>query len=192
VASLPLSLCDYSSLKEGRRFFQDPRIEPTAYFGNQNVENSLLRRVKGIAPRWTDEGAPGVDQLPLAICQYQVNGRLLNGGAAAICTLAEGSCSLQEVRPTTGGRHTIVCLQRSGVFPDSKPAATNLPFSAVRRYMTPDVVTVGTQVLLTELARKMIDAHIHRVIVIDEEHKPIGIVTSTNLLGALAYADIRA
>jgi hypothetical protein len=45
-----LSLCSYSSLKEGRRFFQDPRFEPTGYFGNQNVENSLLERVEETAP----------------------------------------------------------------------------------------------------------------------------------------------
>jgi CBS domain-containing protein len=35
----------------------------------------------------------------------------------------------------------------------------------------------------------MIDAHIHRVIVVDEEGKPQGIVSGTDLLAALAYAE---
>jgi len=37
-------------LKEGRRFFQDPRFEPKRHNDDRNVENSLLRRVEGIAP----------------------------------------------------------------------------------------------------------------------------------------------
>jgi CBS domain-containing protein len=34
----------------------------------------------------------------------------------------------------------------------------------------------------------MIDAHIHRVIVVDEEERPIGIVSNTDVLAALAYS----
>jgi len=55
--------------------------------------------------------------------------------------------------------------------------------------MTANVVTVGSQMLLAELARTMIDAHIHRVIVVDEERRPIGVVSSTDVLAALAYCD---
>jgi CBS-domain-containing membrane protein len=36
----------------------------------------------------------------------------------------------------------------------------------------------------------MIDAHIHRVIVLDEERKPVGIVSSTDLMAALASASV--
>jgi predicted transcriptional regulator len=35
----------------------------------------------------------------------------------------------------------------------------------------------------------MIEAHIHRVIVVDERDQPIGIVSSTDILGAVAQAD---
>jgi len=52
--------------------------------------------------------------------------------------------------------------------------------------MTANVVTVGPQTPLPELVRTMIDAHIHRVIVVDGQRKPIGVVTSTDILGALA------
>jgi hypothetical protein len=47
----------------------------------------------------------------VAACPFQVKGRLLTGEEAVICKLAPGSCPFQDVRPTTGGRHTAVCLR---------------------------------------------------------------------------------
>ncbi len=141
---------------------------------------------------WTADGANGMDDLPHPTCPYQVKGRLLTGEEAVICTLSDGSCPLQKPRPTTGGRHTYVCQQPSGVVTDWQQMVKNLPISAVCRYMTSDVVTVGPDTSLSKLARMMIDAHIHRVIVVDEHHKPVGIVTSTDLLAALAHAEGQA
>jgi len=67
--------------------------------------------------------------------------------------------------------------------------ADALPPDEVRAHMSLDVVTVGRGTRMQELARTMLDAHIHRVIVVDAERRPIGIVTSTDVLGAVAYAD---
>jgi CBS domain-containing protein len=135
---------------------------------------------------WAEEGAKGLEDGPLAACRYQVKGRLLTGEEAVICILAPGSCPRQEIRPTTGGRHTAVCLLPTGALPDWQKVSNDLPVSAVRRYMTSDIVTVGPETPLTKLARIMIDAHIHRVIVVDEGEKPIGIVSSTDILAAVA------
>jgi transcriptional regulator len=57
----------------------------------------------------------------------------------------------------------------------------------VWRHMTTDPVTVPPSTPITELARMMIDAHIHRLVVVDTEHRPVGIVSSTNVLAAVAY-----
>lgn len=142
---------------------------------------------------WAEDGAKGAADVPLPACPYQVKGRLLTGEGeeAVICTLAPGSCPLQEIRPTAGGRRTTVCRQPNGVLTDWQQVAQNLPVSAVERYMTADVVTTSPQTPLRELARTMLDAHIHRVIVVDERHRPIGIVSSTDILAALAYSDGR-
>jgi CBS domain-containing protein len=35
----------------------------------------------------------------------------------------------------------------------------------------------------------MLDADIHRVIVADDQRRPVGVVSSTDLVAALAYAD---
>jgi CBS domain-containing protein len=58
----------------------------------------------------------------------------------------------------------------------------------VAEHMTPDPVAVSPTTPIRDLARMMIDAHIHRVIVVDPEQKPIGIVSSTDILAAVAYA----
>jgi CBS domain-containing protein len=65
----------------------------------------------------------------------------------------------------------------------------SLPASTVSRYMTADPVTVSPATSIGELAQKMLDGHIHRVIVVNEQEQPVGIVSSTDVLAAVAYAD---
>jgi CBS-domain-containing membrane protein len=137
--------------------------------------------------RRAEEEKCGTEQVPVPACPYQVTGRLLTGEEAVICTLAEGCCPLQAaVRPTTGGRHTVLCALPGGLPGSPQQAIDNLPDGAVRRYMTRDVVTAGPEMRLSGLARMMIDAHIHRVIVLDSDRRPVGVVASTDLLVALA------
>src|SRR4051812_2842963 len=66
-----------------------------------------------------------------------------------------------------------------------------LPDNEVRAHMTPDPVLVAPATPIGELARKMLDAHIHRVIVVRPDNRPLGVVSSTALLGALPHADER-
>jgi CBS domain-containing membrane protein len=64
----------------------------------------------------------------------------------------------------------------------------DFPEDAVGRYMTTDPVTVSPDVHISDLAQMMTDAHIHRVIVVDGRDRPVGIVSSTDILAAVAYA----
>lgn len=52
--------------------------------------------------------------------------------------------------------------------------------------MTTEVVTITPQAPLLDLVRKMIDARADRAIVIDELDRPIGIVSATDTLEAIA------
>ncbi len=60
----------------------------------------------------------------------------------------------------------------------------------VRRYMTPDPVTVSPDAGLVGMARLMSGGHIHRLIVVDEAGRPVGIVTSTDVLAAVGRGDV--
>jgi CBS domain-containing protein len=64
--------------------------------------------------------------------------------------------------------------------------ADELPDEEVAAYMTPDPVTAPTTAPVRELARMMLDAHIHRVVIVDEGRNPVGIVSSTDILAAVA------
>jgi CBS domain-containing protein len=66
---------------------------------------------------------------------------------------------------------------------------SELPEDAVHNYMTRDPVIVAPTTSIGALARMMIDAHIHRVIVVDHRGRPTGIVSTTDVLAALARAD---
>jgi CBS domain-containing protein len=62
-----------------------------------------------------------------------------------------------------------------------------IPADKVHRFMTADPVKAGPATPVSELAQMMLDAHIHRVIVVDEHDKPVGIVSSTDILAAVAH-----
>jgi hypothetical protein len=117
-----------------------------------------------------------------------VKGRLLTGENAMICTRAPGSCPLQEWRATTSGRHTAVCLLREGVVSDWQEVSGSGHASAVRCYMTAGS-TVEAEAPLSALARAVVDAHVHRLIVVDQQHRPIGTVSGLDVLDALAHPD---
>ena len=61
---------------------------------------------------------------------------------------------------------------------DDEPVAEDL--------MTDSPVSATDQAPLSEIARKMVDARVHRVIVVDELRIPTGIVTSLDLVKAIA------
>jgi CBS-domain-containing membrane protein len=126
------------------------------------------------------EAAGGAEDVPTA-CRYQVKGRLLTGEDGVICTLGEGSCPLQEVRPMKGGCHTAVCLLQGG------PVSGGHAPAAVRRYVTADS-TVGAEAPLAALARAVSEGHAHCLIVVDDQHRPVGIVSCLDVLAALARA----
>jgi CBS domain-containing protein len=64
-----------------------------------------------------------------------------------------------------------------------------VPADTVAEHMTADPVMAPAATPVRDLARMMLDADIHRVIIVDTERRPVGIVSSTDLLAALVYAD---
>jgi CBS-domain-containing membrane protein len=61
-----------------------------------------------------------------------------------------------------------------------------LPAEPVCQFMTRDVVTSNPDTGIGELASRMIDAHIHRIVIADGQGRPVGIVSSTDILAAVA------
>jgi CBS domain-containing protein len=128
----------------------------------------------------------GAEDVPPARCPYQVRGRLLTGVDAVICTRSQGSCPLQELLPMTGGRHTAVCRMRDELVNPWQPVYGGVPPCTVRHYMTADPPTVGAEAPLSVLARALFEAHARKLIVVDEQHRPVGTLSDQDVLAALA------
>jgi CBS domain-containing protein len=62
------------------------------------------------------------------------------------------------------------------------------PDDEIRHYMTARPISVSAKAKLGELAGKMVDVHIHRVLVVTDQNRPQGIVTSTDILAAVSRA----
>jgi CBS-domain-containing membrane protein len=80
-----------------------------------------------------------------------------------------------------GGRTGCVCADWQVVEVDA------LPDDVVANYMTADPVTAPPSAGIRDLAWMMMDAHIHRVVIVDGDFRPIGVVSSTDVLAAVAY-----
>lgn len=81
-------------------------------------------------------------------------------------------------------RHEPGCFHSAWQMDD----ADVLPTDEVGTYMTADPVMVPIHTSIAELARSMTDARIHRVIVVDAQRRPIGVVSSMDILAAVARA----
>jgi len=136
-----------------------------------------------------DASRPSVPALPVT-CSFQTKHRTPEGRVVTHCTLPPGVCPIQVKQTQPDGETAIVCTQPNCVLVDWQVVnVEKLPTDQVCQFMTADPVMVPPSTPIRVLARMMTDAHIHRVIVVDEERIPIGIVSSIDLLAALAYAD---
>jgi len=88
------------------------------------------------------------------------------------------------IRVAHGQCHPEVCSEWQAIDPEA------LPHDEVRYHMSIDVVSCGPQVPVARLARQMMDAHIHRIFVLDTHHRPVGVVSSTDILAAVAHMDV--
>jgi CBS-domain-containing membrane protein len=64
-----------------------------------------------------------------------------------------------------------------------------LPRDEVRWHMTAEPIMASPATRITDLARKMLDAHVHRIIVVDGERHPVGIVSGTDIMAAVAFME---
>lgn len=142
-----------------------------------------------LAGRRVDASRPTAPALPIT-CSFQTTRRDPDGNEVILCTLPPGVCPIQRPHHGSGAQEQSRCSQPRCVLVDWQVVdLEKLPSGEVGHFMTRDPVTVQRTASIRTLARMMIDAHIHRIIVVDEERRPIGVVASTDLLAALAYAE---
>jgi CBS domain-containing protein len=124
-------------------------------------------------------------------CSFQEPHRAVRGEETILCSLPAGGCSFQASKTLPGGRVAQVCLELHCVCAEWQVVEMEaLPAEDVRNYMTAGPVTADPSTSITALARAMIDACVQRVIVADPDRRPVGVVSATDLVAALAGAEV--
>ncbi len=116
-------------------------------------------------------------------CAFQVPHRRPDGTEATCCILPSGVCPLQLTQKGEDGREQIVCSQPHCVLTDWQIVdVEKLPKQERRQDRTANPVTSGPAMPIRDLALRMLDAHIHRLVVVDEGQRPVGMVSTTDIL----------
>lgn len=88
--------------------------------------------------------------------------------------------------------------QRSGTCPFADPSGPcyfaewqvqeieALPIHQVNNYMSTDVITARPEATVGDLARSMHTNHVHRILITDSWDRVLGVVSSMDILGAVA------
>ncbi len=142
--------------------------------------------------RWIqkENGGPHKKGLQQPIsCLFHLKYREPGGEERVLCTLPAGVCPVQHRQQCADGTKRIFCNQPYGVLCDWQVVTVEeLPTEEVRHFMTRDPVMVTPDTPIADLARWMVDAHIHRIIVADAQRRPVGVVSSTDILASVAHA----
>jgi CBS-domain-containing membrane protein len=121
------------------------------------------------------------------LAQAQVSGAPVIDEQGACTGVLSGSDFVRQAHLGTAPRRPVVspCVCADWEIVEVE----ELPPDEVRTCMTADVVTAPPNTGIVELARMMLDAHIHRIIVVDARRRPIGVVSTTDILAAVASAE---
>jgi CBS domain-containing protein len=120
-------------------------------------------------------------------CSYQETHRGVHGEETVLCTMPNGKCPYQHERHLPDGRVVTACREPHTVCVEWQMVEMEgLPMEDVGHYMTAEPVTVEPGTPIARVAREMINAVVQRVVVTDGDRRPVGIVSTTDLVAALA------
>jgi CBS domain-containing protein len=120
-------------------------------------------------------------------CAFQQAEREPGGRETVTCRLADGYRPFQRPRGTADGR---VCTAPHCVPIDWQVVEVESAPAVVRDVMTTEVVSIGLDVPVAELARLMLDRGVHRRFVLDSTARPVGVVSVNQLFQILARSGI--
>jgi CBS domain-containing protein len=123
-------------------------------------------------------------------CSYQETHRGRRGEETVRCTLPNGKCPYQYEKRLPDGTAMTACREPHTVCVEWQMVEIEgLQTEDVRHYMTAEPVTAEPNTPIAALARLMINSVVQRVVVTNADRRPIGIVSATDLVAALATAD---
>jgi CBS-domain-containing membrane protein len=125
-------------------------------------------------------GAPVVDE------QGRCVGVLSSGDFVACCAANHTRCAQHRAEANRGPCAFPDCISSEWQIVNAAECVEGM----VRDHMTSDPVMARPGTTISLLAQMMRDAHIHRLIIVDERCCPVGIVSTTDIVAAVAQAGI--
>jgi CBS domain-containing protein len=136
--------------------------------------------------RWT-AGRSRMESMIPNTCSFQEKIREPGGRETVLCLMAEGVCPFQKSDCTKCGKDVLSCSQPHCVPSDWQMVECEPGAATVRDVMTTEIVSVTPDTSASDLARTMLEHRVHRLLVLDVEHHPVGIVTVGDVIRMLAY-----
>jgi CBS domain-containing protein len=144
--------------------------------------DEILAQAAGLFLREQISGAPVVDAA----------GRCLGVLSVSDVVGAEEKVAVERAKMATSGLFSSGLALPVSVYEDELARIRDKIVPAaeqpVRRFMTADLVSVPADEPLGQVVRRMVDAHIHRVVVLDNDSRLLGLITTTDILAALLRA----
>jgi CBS domain-containing protein len=140
--------------------------------------------------RWVAQRHEPASGQPRA-CAFQQVERYPGGREHVRCLLPMGSCPFQRPYHLPDGQQILLCADPHSVPTDWQIVDTPAAAPIVRDLMTTVVHSIGAHTPLPQLARRMLEEGVHRLLVVNEQGTLLGIVTADDLLQVLAKLDDR-
>lgn len=119
-------------------------------------------------------------------CPYQLRHRRTNGTDVMLCTLPAGVCPIQ-LQEYEGGETRQICQAPHEIVVEWQSLQPKLsPKDPVKRWMSSVPITVNSSATLVECAGRMVNAKVHRLVIIDDDQRAVGIISSMDILRTMA------
>ena len=151
-----------------------------------NSEVTLIPRDMGMQAAARRLGQMHISGAPVVDEQGRCVGVLSSNDFVACCAANRTHCAKHRAEANCGPCTFPDCVGSEWQMVN----VTENVEGMVRDLMTPDPVTVPPETPTARLAQMMVDAHVHRLIVVDNQHRPLGIVSATDIVAAVARAGI--
>jgi len=142
----------------------------------------VARDVMSKEPVCVDLGAT-VREVAMLLEEHEISGAPVIDGSGRLVGVVSRTDLMRHHLGDALERDPRLLIELSG---DDDAIAEASDEVLVEDFMTDSPVTVRPQTPLQDVAGMMSDAEVHRVIVVDDEYLPIGIVTSLDLVRVLA------
>jgi CBS domain-containing protein len=160
---------------------------------NSAIERLLGLRVSDVmnTPVTTVSDSATMSEAAATLAQHEITGAPvvdLQGRCVGILSVTD--FALRELRQAGAGEGMLFGWQRN-VVPGTEHQALRVESYAedrVDEHMSPAVQTINQTATLINAARVMCREHIHRLVIIDTEERPVGMISSLDLVAALVAA----